>query len=70
VFNFKYGFDPLLSLINYGVNNGIIEGNRNRMKFKDHPDYTFSRKNINQDKKEKPIWEDIKKYIIPLILYI
>ena len=67
VFNFKYGFDPLLSLINYGVNNGIIEGNRNRMKFKDHPDYTFSRKNINQDKKEKPIWEDIKKYIIPTL---
>ena len=65
VFNYKYGFDPLLSLINYGMDHGIIEGNRSRMKFKDHPDYTFSRKNINQDKKEKPIWEDIKKYIIP-----
>lgn len=64
VFSHKYGFDSLRSLIIYGRDNGIIEGNRNRLKFKNE-EFTFSFKDIYQEAKEKPIWENIKKYIIP-----
>lgn len=67
VFSYKYGFDPLLTLIRYAKNRGIIEGNKTRMKFKDNPNYTFSLKNINKEKNEKPIWEDLKKYVFPVL---
>lgn len=67
VFTYKYGFDPLLTLIRYAKNRGIIEGNKTRMKFKDNPAYTFSLKNINKEKDEKPIWEDLKKYVFPVL---
>lgn len=65
VFASKRGFDSLRSLILYGRERGIIEGNRTRMKFKDDDSFTFSLKNIYKEKDEKPIWECIRKYIIP-----
>ena len=67
VFNFQKGFDNIRSLINYGKNNGLIEGNKNRMKFKDDESFTFNWKNLNAEMKEKPIWESIKKFIIPAL---
>lgn len=67
VFNYQKGFDNLRSLIWYGKNNGFIDGNRNRMKFKDDESFTFNWKNLNAEMKEKPIWECIKKYIIPAL---
>jgi hypothetical protein len=67
IFSFKYGFDSLRSIIWYGKEMGIIEGNKNRMKFKDDPSFTFSFKDINRESQEKPIWESIRKYIIPLL---
>jgi hypothetical protein len=65
VFSYKDGFDSLRSLILYGKEKGIIEGNKPRMKFKDDPSFTFSFKNIHAEKNEKPIWDNIKKYIMP-----
>jgi hypothetical protein len=65
IFSFKYGFDSLRSIIWYGKEMGIIEGNKNRMKFKDDPSFTFSFKDINKEAMEKPIWESIRKFIIP-----
>ena len=65
VFRQKYGFDSLRSLILYGRDQGIIEGNKGRLKFKDNPEYVFSWKNIYSDVKEKPIWQDVKRFIIP-----
>lgn len=65
VFSHKYGFDSLRSMIMYGRDNGIVEGNRNRLKFKADDSFTFTFKDIYQEAKEKPIWENIKKYIIP-----
>ena len=35
VFNYQKGFDNIRSLIWYGKENGFIDGNKNRMKFKD-----------------------------------
>lgn len=65
VFSFKYGFDPLRTMILYGKEIGAIEGNKTRMKFKDDDSFTFSLKNITKEKDEKPIWENIKKFIFP-----
>lgn len=65
VFSFKYGFDPLRTIIMYGKDIGVIEGNKTRMKFKDDDSFTFSFRNIMKEKDEKPIWENIKKYIFP-----
>ena len=67
VFSFKDGMDSLRSTIMYGKDMGVIEGNKTRMKFKDNPSFTFSFKDIHNEAKEKPIWENIKKYIIPLL---
>ena len=67
VFAHKYGFDALRTLIHYGRQNGIIEGNKTRMRFKDDNTFTFTWKNINQEAKEKPIYECIRKYIIPVL---
>ena len=67
-FNYKTGFDPLRSLIIYGRERGIIEGNRNRLKFKDDPEHVFSFKTIYKDIDEKPfIMENIKKFIFPAL---
>lgn len=65
VFDFKKGFDSLRSMILYARDNGIIEGNKNRMKFKNDDSFTFSWKTLYEEVKEKPIWENIKKYVIP-----
>ena len=65
VFSFKNGFDPLRSLINYGRDKGLIDGTKNRLKFKDDASFTFSIVNIENEMNEKPIWDCIKKYIIP-----
>lgn len=65
VFSFKYGFDPLRTMIMYGKEIGKIEGNKNRMKFKDDDSFTFNLKNIMKEKAEKPIWDCLKKYVFP-----
>lgn len=65
VFDFKKGFDSLRSTILYGRDRGLIEGNKSRMKFKNDDSFTFSWKTLPEDIKEKPIWENIKKYVIP-----
>jgi len=65
VFNFKHGFDSLRSMIMYGKEYGMIEGNKSRMKFRDDDSFTFSFKQIDKEKNEKPIWENLKKYVNP-----
>lgn len=65
VFSFKNGFDPLRTMIHYGKEYGMIDGNRSRMKFKEDPDCTFSWKDIYTAKDEKPIIEDLQKYVYP-----
>lgn len=65
VFSFKNGFDPLRSMILYGKEYGLIEGNKSRMKFKGDDSFTFTLKNIYQEKDEKPIWENLKKFVFP-----
>ncbi len=67
VFSQKYGFDALRSMIMYGRDRGLIEGNRARLKFKDDPDTVFSMKTLYKDIHEKPIWEDINKYVTPTL---
>lgn len=67
VFSHKHGFDSLRTMIIYGRDHGLIEGNRNRLKFKDDDSFTFTFKNIYQEKNEKPIWADINKYIVPTL---
>ena len=64
VFSHKEGFDNLRSLVMYGRDHGIIEGNKARLKFKDDQNCSFQWRNIEKEAKEKPIWEDTKKYII------
>ncbi|MCM1439518.1 MAG: hypothetical protein NC131_10020 [Roseburia sp.] len=68
VFSHKQGFDSLRTMIMYGRERGIIEGNKTRMKFKEDDSFTFSLKNIYKEKDEKPIWESIKKFITPTLL--
>lgn len=65
VFDQKYGFDPLRTMIMYGRQYGYIEGTRARLKFKDDDSFTFSMKSLYHDKDTKPIWESINKYIVP-----
>nr|DAX41688.1 MAG TPA: Recombination and repair protein [Caudoviricetes sp.] len=67
VFSYKHGFDPLRTLIMYGKEKGLIEGNKTRMKFRDDPSFTFSFKTIMKEKDEKPIWENLKKFVIPTL---
>jgi adenylate kinase family enzyme len=65
IFAHKSGFDNLRSLIWYGKQREIIVGNMPSMKFAEDPSYSFSWKNIHKDKDENPIWDGIKKFIIP-----
>lgn len=65
IFSFKHGFDSLRTMIHYGKEHGYIEGNRNRLKFKGDDSFTFSWKNIYTEKDEKPIIENLKKYVYP-----
>ena len=66
-FSHKNGFDSLRTIIMYGRDNGLIEGNKNRMKFKDDDSFTFTLKDIYREATEKPIWENIIKFIIPTL---
>ncbi len=43
----------------------MIEGNKTRMKFKEDDSFTFALKNIYKEKDEKPIWENLKKFVFP-----
>lgn len=65
VFSFKNGFDPIRSLIEYGRNKGLIDGTKARLKFKEDSSFSFSLPNIENELNEKPIWDCIKKYILP-----
>ena len=65
VFSYSRGFDNLRSLIWYGKENGLIEGTKARYKFKDDDSFTFNWKELDKEVKAKPIWDCIKKYIIP-----
>ncbi len=65
IFSFKEGFDTLRSMIWYGKNYGFIEGNKNRMRFRDDDSFSFSWKNLTKEVKEKPIWESLRKYVYP-----
>lgn len=67
VFSFKHGFDSLRTIILYGRDNGLIDGNKNRMKFKGDDSFTFSWKTIYKESNEKPIWESINKFIVPTL---
>lgn len=67
VFSQRGGFDSLRSLILYGRDNGLIEGNKPKMKFRDDPSFTFSWKNLNNEIAEKPIWECVNKFIVPTL---
>lgn len=65
VFSFRDGFDSLRTMIWYGRNYGLIEGNKTRMKFKGDDSFTFTWKNVHKEAKEKPIWESLQKYVYP-----
>ena len=65
VFDYKNGIDSLHSLIIYGKEKGLIEGNKPRMKFVGDPSFTFAFKELDKEVNEKPIWESIQKFIIP-----
>ena len=67
VFSHKEGFDNLRSMVMYGRDHGLIEGNKARLKFRDDPDCTFTWRNLEREKDEKPIYENIKKYIVPTL---
>ena len=65
VFSFKHGFDTLRTMIMYGKEYGMIEGNKSRLKFRDDDSFTFALKNIDKEKEEKPIWDNLKKFVFP-----
>lgn len=65
IFSFKEGFDSLRTMVWYGKEYGLIEGNKSRMKFRDDDSFTFSWKNLYKDKNDKPIWESLKKFVFP-----
>lgn len=67
VFSHKEGFDSLRSMIMYGRDHGLIEGNKARLKFRDDPNCSFVWRHIMKEANEKPIWENIKKFIIPTL---
>ena len=67
VFSHKEGFDNLRSMVMYGRDHGLIEGNKARLKFRDDPDCTFTWRHIDKEKNEKPIYENIAKFVIPTL---
>jgi len=67
VFSHKNGFDALRTIIMYSRDKGLIEGNKNRMKFKGDDSFTFNLKDIYKEKDTKPIWESINKFIVPTL---
>lgn len=65
VFDKRHGFDSLRSLVLYAKDRGIIEGNKSGYKFKEDPSFKFAMKTIHSEKEEKPIWDCVRKYILP-----
>lgn len=65
IFGFKEGFHSLRSMIWYGKENGMIDGNKTRFKFRGDDSFTFTWKNIEKEKDEKPIWQDLKLFVYP-----
>ena len=65
VFSQKTGFDSLRSLILYGRDEGIILGNKPKMKFKDDDSFTFNWKNLYTEVQNHPIYENVFKYVVP-----
>lgn len=65
IYDCDNGFDSIRSLIQYGIERGIIIGNRASMKFADDPDCKFSYVKIYDEIKNKAqIMDNIKKYLI------
>ena len=65
IYDCENGFDSIRSLIQYGIERGIITGNRARMKFVEDPECSFSYVKLYDEIRNKPILDNIKKYIIP-----
>lgn len=67
VFSQKTGFDSLRSLILYGRDEGLILGNKPKMKFKDDDSFTFNWKNLYTEVQNHPIYENVFKYVVPTL---
>ena len=67
VFSQKNGFDSLRSLILYGRDHGLIEGNKPKMRFKGDDSFTFNWKHLNEEVKKYPIWEQVNALIVPTL---
>ena len=67
VFSQKNGFDSLRSLILYGRDHGLIEGNKPKMRFKGDDTFTFNWKHLNEEVKKYPIWEQVNALIVPTL---
>lgn len=66
IYDCEYGFDNIRSLIQYGVERGILSGNRASMKFTSDPDCRFSLVKLYDEIAKKPkILENITQFILP-----
>jgi len=66
IYDQNTGMDTLRSTIVWAKQNGIVDGNRNKMRFVDEPSTTFSMINIYKDFNEKPEFKEcMKKFIYP-----
>lgn len=68
IYDCDYGFDNVRSLIQYGIDHGIITGNRASMKFTADPECRFSYVKLYEEIAKKPkIIENIAQHIIPTL---
>ena len=68
IYDCDYGFDNVRSLIQYGIEHGIITGNRASMKFTADPDCKFSYVKLYEEIAKKPeIVKNISEHIIPTL---
>lgn len=66
IYDCDNGFDSLRSLIQYGLDKGIITGNRASMKFTADPECKFSYVRLYEDLKSKPeILQNLTKFVVP-----
>lgn len=66
IYDCDYGFDNVRSLIQYGIDHGMITGNRASMKFTADPDCRFSYVKLYEEIAKKPeIIQNISKIILP-----
>lgn len=66
IYDCDNGFDAIRSMIQYGIERGIITGNRAAMKFTNDPECKFSGVHLYEDVRSKPeIGANLKKFIIP-----